>query len=108
MVDSRRLNVFRKTWKVMLIIREPYKEFYSWCQLIGFIMKKKKKRMVCANKEESVSTYGVLWCVPQSGIRRPNFVSIGRGRPFQSRNEFEGKAVPSMATSLALLVSGVV
>jgi hypothetical protein len=105
MVDSKRLNVFRKTLKVMLIIREPYKEFYYWCQLIRFIMKKKKKNMVCANKEESVSTYGVLWCVPQADIGYPNFVSTGR--PFQSRNEFEAKAVSSMATSLVLLMSGV-
>jgi hypothetical protein len=66
----------------------------------------KRKKMLCANKEESVSTYGMLWYVSQSGIRCPDFVSIGR--PFQSRNEFERKAVPSMATSLALLVSGVV
>jgi hypothetical protein len=65
MVDSRRLNMFRKTLKVMLIIREPYKEFYYWCQLISFIMKKKREKMMCANKEESVSTYGMLWCVPQ-------------------------------------------
>jgi hypothetical protein len=65
LVDSRRLNVFRKTSKVMLIIREPYKEFYYWCQLISFIMKKKRKKMLCANKEGSVSTYGVLWvCFP--------------------------------------------
>ena len=106
MVDSRRLNVFRKTLKVMLIIREPYKEFYYWCQLISFIMKKKRKKMLCANKEGSVSTYGVLWCVSQSGIGCPDFVSIGGS--FRSRNEFEPKSVPSMATSLASLVSGVV
>jgi hypothetical protein len=61
--------------------------------------------MVCANKEESVSTYGVLWCVPQADIGYPNFVSTGR--PFQSRNEFKAKGVSSMATSLVLLVSGV-
>ena len=35
-----------------------------------------KKRKMCASKEESVSTYGVLRCVPQSGIGSPYYVSI--------------------------------